>query len=499
MSASPESPTRNKTAKTEVDSGYQSAELFPVLFLPLLVLLLAFLVGVLYSPIFSSIWSVDVPLESVTSRTVIPIKRVSWSPKRSILEYLEEHPDEPVIFENTQAELWRARRVWKPSYLKRIFSSEAFVLEGAYAHNHSVFGPYFDGSKPMNIEGVRERIVRANEHRLWSPTAERFFSAVEGSMDTWNYFATKLRLLPSTLLMDIEPFDKILELDPDSQEENMNFWIGQGGVSAACHYDGYDNINVQVYGRKQWNMYAPSNHTMMYLYPFLHFHHAQTQVDIENPDLEAFPLFNQAVRYEGITEPGDAIYMPAMWFHGVQTLNTSINVNSWVKTPTSHVLETMASEIPNDISIHAAQLYLRQLLVALDKPLSFVSDSVVTPRYQRLFETGQLDTNGGRKDDIMTQCLRKKSSSSSDTKSDNRSSSSESSSKSKKSHRLDRYENVSPEQLKKIRNLAEKHASLFHAVPHDTVDIWLGNHIEYILAFATQDPVMASAILLQCF
>ena len=42
-------------------------------------------------------------------------------------------------------------------------------------------------------------------------------------------------------------------------------------------------------------------------------------VDIANPDLDKFPKFAQARRLECTLRPGDALFMPAFWWHEVQS------------------------------------------------------------------------------------------------------------------------------------------------------------------------------------
>lgn len=57
-------------------------------------------------------------------------------------------------------------------------------------------------------------------------------------------------------------------------------------------------------------------------------------VDIANPDLERFPNFAQAHRLECILRPGDVLFMPAFWWHEVQSYPDSkerrnLAVNYW--------------------------------------------------------------------------------------------------------------------------------------------------------------------------
>jgi hypothetical protein len=55
-------------------------------------------------------------------------------------------------------------------------------------------------------------------------------------------------------------------------------------------------------------------------------------VDIADPDLDAFPRFAEAWEHASQTtlEPGDALYIPFAWWHGVESLaRVSILVNYW--------------------------------------------------------------------------------------------------------------------------------------------------------------------------
>lgn len=464
-------------------SIWTNSDVFPAILLPFLIVLAAALLGLVYSPLLSGFSESEGLEEAITG---IPIKKVDWSPSRSVLEYIKKYPDEPVIFRMTQADEWPASKLWTPEYLEKEFKANNFRLSGAYVHTHPVFGPYFDATKPFNLDGIRDTLVRVNEHATWSPTSEQFFGGFSGPK--WHYYAAKLVNLPESLQREVDPIDLVLDLNPKAPEENMNIWIGAGGVSAACHYDGYDNINVQLYGRKKWNLYAPTNHTELSLFPFLHFHHAQTQVDVEQPDLATFPNFKNAIRYEGITEPGEALYLPSMWFHNVITLNTSINVNSWIKTPVSRIVEQMTQDLPQDLGVQAAQVYLRALLSSLKKSPSFVRYAVTEPRYSLLFHTGQIDSNGGVDDNIGGYCLKAKTSKGSSA-----------SSKHGSQGLPEHYHHVLDKDVKEMQIMAKSHARQLQRVPKDVLDIWLGNHIEYVLAYATQDPVLTAGILNHCF
>ena len=57
-------------------------------------------------------------------------------------------------------------------------------------------------------------------------------------------------------------------------------------------------------------------------------------VDISSPDLERFPLFAGARRTQCVLKPGDVLFMPAFWWHEVQSYpdvveRRNLAVNFW--------------------------------------------------------------------------------------------------------------------------------------------------------------------------
>ena len=87
-----------------------------------------------------------------------------------------------------------------------------------------------------------------------------------------------------------------------------------------------DNILIQVVGRKRVILFSPQDALNLYLTG-----DKSEVVDIDNPDLEKYPKFRNAIKYECILNPGDAIYIPALWFHNVIALDYSVAVNVFYK------------------------------------------------------------------------------------------------------------------------------------------------------------------------
>lgn len=52
---------------------------------------------------------------------------------------------------------------------------------------------------------------------------------------------------------------------------------------------------------------------------------------IDSPDIDEFPLFIQIKRYECILKAGQILFIPAMWFHHVTSLEPGVAVNIFWK------------------------------------------------------------------------------------------------------------------------------------------------------------------------
>ena len=122
-------------------------------------------------------------------------------------------------------------------------------------------------------------------------------------------------------------------LDLFDRPVEPRIWIGNRVVTAT-HHDMFSNLAVAVTGRRRFTLFAPNQVANLYIGPF-EFTPAGTPaslVDPEAPDLERFPRAAEAMAEAQSAElgPGDAIYIPHMWWHHVRSLDEfSILVNYW--------------------------------------------------------------------------------------------------------------------------------------------------------------------------
>ena len=114
-------------------------------------------------------------------------------------------------------------------------------------------------------------------------------------------------------------------------------WIGTAIVTPA-HFDESHNIACCVAGRRRFTLFPPEQVANLYVGPL---DHAPTGtpislVDFARPDFERFPRFREALAHARAAElaPGDAIYMPPLWWHHVQSLERfNMLVNWWWLRP----------------------------------------------------------------------------------------------------------------------------------------------------------------------
>lgn len=110
-----------------------------------------------------------------------------------------------------------------------------------------------------------------------------------------------------------------------------SIWIGNKSRVAA-HYDVPENIACVTSGKRRFTLFPPEQINNLYTgrYDFTPAGQPISLVDFNNPDFEQHPKFKEAIKHGLVAdlEPGDAIYIPRLWWHQVEGLgdiNTLIN------------------------------------------------------------------------------------------------------------------------------------------------------------------------------
>jgi hypothetical protein len=139
------------------------------------------------------------------------------------------------------------------------------------------------------------------------------------------------------------------DIDLGARDALASIWIGNR-TRIAAHYDVPDNIACVAAGRRRFTLFPPGQLKNLYVGPldFTPAGQAISLVDVRQPDLQRFPRYAEALANAQVAElgPGDAIFIPSMWWHHVEALDAfNVLVNYWwrnvpdyMDTPTNAML-----------------------------------------------------------------------------------------------------------------------------------------------------------------
>ena len=120
--------------------------------------------------------------------------------------------------------------------------------------------------------------------------------------------------------------------DP-AQGATTRVWLGNA-TQVATHFDLSDNFAVVALGTRRFTLFPPEAVNDLYVGPLDTTLAGQpvSMVDPLDPDLARYPRFENALAHAQFAElePGDAIYIPTLWWHHVAA-SAPINllVNYW--------------------------------------------------------------------------------------------------------------------------------------------------------------------------
>ncbi|MDP9340426.1 MAG: cupin-like domain-containing protein [Acidobacteriota bacterium] len=253
---------------------------------------------------------------------------------------------------------WKAVERWSPEFFKREFGTMKFSL-------------------PEKAQGKSEYKSHGKGANEVEYTMESFIDRVLGSTEEnpAPYFRNQILydLFP-TLKQDIQPLPEYFEPNwlPDrylvkyvgevlNRGAALEIYIGgQGGAFPVLHYDGAGAhaFLMQVYGRKKFIIYPPSQEK--FLYPSPEKENLSLINSVDNPDLMKFPLFAQAEPTVFILEPGEMLFIPSHWWHTTKMLTPSISISANVVNQSNwHELVTFVSmRRRNPLISFASRVYL---------------------------------------------------------------------------------------------------------------------------------------------
>ncbi|KAF5585211.1 phospholipase [Fusarium pseudoanthophilum] len=273
------------------------------------------------------------------------------------------------------ASSWKACQDWNSAYLLSVMKGQnvnvavtPYGLVPSVRYEHSK-EPFADSDSNADMPTVRpgeESLVFAKPHYEDQPFEELLeYVARQGADPDFprdaevRYAQTQndnLREEYITLFSDVQkdiPFARIaLDKSPDA----VNLWIGNSKSVTAMHKDNYENIYVQILGRKHFVLLPSLCHPCVNEQPLKPATYTRKENSMElkmDPDDETVPFaiwdpdkpehnatkFSHLARPLRVTlNPGDMLYLPAMWYHKVlqscaeEDEGFVLAVNYWYQT-----------------------------------------------------------------------------------------------------------------------------------------------------------------------
>ncbi len=238
--------------------------------------------------------------------TKLEIPRIK---KPSLEVFIDRYfePSLPVVIEGG-LDGWRAISTWTPEHLADVAGSRDVEVT-------TETDGYFN--KPRMPETMS---LRAYVALLQNPNSSAIAYIKQQDIS----------VLPE-LAADVQP----IPYASNTSIRLTNLWFGPGGTKTPLHFDRYENLFAQVYGKKSFELVHPEDLDRTYLRALDSGAPHISDVRCDAVDLEKHPKFAGARRAQVTLEKGEMLFLPAYWFHEVTSLETSISVNTWLQSKLS--------------------------------------------------------------------------------------------------------------------------------------------------------------------
>ena len=138
-------------------------------------------------------------------------------------------------------------------------------------------------------------------------------------------------------------------------EQLVSMWIGNRTRTAA-HYDLPQNLACVVSGRRRFTLFPIDQLPNLYVGPLEITLAGQSisLVDFHQPDFDRFPRFREALKHARVAElgPGDALYLPSLWWHHVETLDPfGLMINFWWRDAPEYMFTPLMTLMHSMLSI----------------------------------------------------------------------------------------------------------------------------------------------------
>jgi hypothetical protein len=229
------------------------------------------------------------------------------------------YPNRPVIITGALRN-WRAMSRWTPEFFKKEFGTLKFKISSQKGQQNLSC----NGDLEFTMAQFIDRVLESDE----TNPAPYFRNRV--LYDEFPSLKEDIEPLPAYFQPNWLPEHYFIRYVGDvlNRGAAIELYIGgKGGAFPVLHYDGAGShaFLMQIYGRKKFIVYPPEQES--FLYPSPERPNLSDINSLDQPDLEKFPLFANAVATTFIVEPGELLFVPSHWWHTTKMLTASITLS----------------------------------------------------------------------------------------------------------------------------------------------------------------------------
>lgn len=123
-----------------------------------------------------------------------------------------------------------------------------------------------------------------------------------------------------------------------SRVHNANFWLGAGNNNTLLHYDAWDTVLMLGTGQKEFVVFPDTESPHMFQHSAFNFkalnegrvlHSKIRPLNVQERYQEEF---SKAKGFRGIVKAGEVIFVPAGFWHFVESTGTNVAVNFFIHT-----------------------------------------------------------------------------------------------------------------------------------------------------------------------
>ena len=317
--------------------------------------------------ILNNLYQVKTSSTSSNDDSVTPSSRKCdriSTPPRNAREFARNYlfRSKPVIIENAIAH-WDAMHKWSNDFLRAGYGKNKVHIKltplGEFEGCDSA--KLFENYETFKIpDGVRKKLSFPDLVVVRPAVGNMRFSEFLDLVE--NDDVAKANISAYLEYSSIREYFPNLEYDLDEMPfasdilklSHLNMWLSNGHTLGKLHFDPFDNFLCQLRGNKRLTLFEPYRNHDLYE---AHIQEAvlgydrksgkfrnqelldstsmvMSPVDILKPDFDRFPNYTRAVPLECFLNEGDVLYLPAFWWHEVQSYpnkneHRNLAVNFW--------------------------------------------------------------------------------------------------------------------------------------------------------------------------